>query len=247
MHTSRVSSPRFSASRVFVYLETASLYSSPTRLTRLLPQLIFHCATVFYAPRRHSRLLARRPHPPTTLDSPRARLAASCISLAIIHGVSTTSQSSSYAAHSPSSTQSAAAASASPSFRVPILSHLAVRSNSSQGEECSRGCPPVCFAHSLRVIDHHSRVPGPDRRPIRSVPRYLISSRQNVPLAIHLGPGRVPGPSRVMPNTSTFFYWQCMEDSVLPLGADPYHARRLLWNLEQEASLAGARRIVELG
>jgi hypothetical protein len=71
MHTSRVSSPRYSASRVFFCLETASLYSSPTRLTRLLPQLIFHCATVFYAPRRHSRLLARRPHSPTTLDSPR--------------------------------------------------------------------------------------------------------------------------------------------------------------------------------
>jgi hypothetical protein len=81
MHTSRVSSPRYSASRVFFCLETASLYSSPTRLTRLLPQLIFHCATVFYAPRRHSRLLARRPHSPTTLDSPRARLAASCASL----------------------------------------------------------------------------------------------------------------------------------------------------------------------
>jgi hypothetical protein len=81
MHTSRVSSPRYSASRVVFCLETASLYSSPTRLTRLLPQLIFHCATVFYAPRRHSRLLARRPHSPTTLDSPRARLAASCASL----------------------------------------------------------------------------------------------------------------------------------------------------------------------
>jgi hypothetical protein len=82
MHTSRVSSPRYSASRVFFCLETASLYSSPTRLTRLLAQLIFHCATVFYAPRCHSRLLARRPHSPTTLDSPRARLAASCASLA---------------------------------------------------------------------------------------------------------------------------------------------------------------------
>jgi hypothetical protein len=81
MHTSRVSSPRYSASRVFFCLETASLYLSPTRLTRLLPQLIFHCATVFYAPRRHSRLLARRPHSPTTLDSARARLAASCASL----------------------------------------------------------------------------------------------------------------------------------------------------------------------
>jgi hypothetical protein len=81
MHTSRVSSPRYSASRVFFCPETASLYSSPTRLTRLLPQLIFHCATVFYAPRRHSRLPARQPHSPTTLDSPRARLAASCASL----------------------------------------------------------------------------------------------------------------------------------------------------------------------
>jgi hypothetical protein len=59
-------------------------YSSPTRLTRLLPQLMFHCATVFYAPRRHSRLLARRPHSPTTLDSPRARLAASCASLDVM-------------------------------------------------------------------------------------------------------------------------------------------------------------------
>jgi hypothetical protein len=82
MHTSRVSSARYSASRVFFCLETASLYSSPTRFTRVLTQLIFHCATVFYAPRRHSRLLARRPHSPTTLDSPRARLAASCASLA---------------------------------------------------------------------------------------------------------------------------------------------------------------------
>jgi hypothetical protein len=81
MHTSRVSSPGYSASRGFVCLETASLYSSPTRSTRLLPQLIFHCATVFYAPRRQSRVLARRPHSPTTLDSPRARLAASCASL----------------------------------------------------------------------------------------------------------------------------------------------------------------------
>jgi hypothetical protein len=81
MHTSRVSSSRHSASRGFFCLETASLYSSPTRLTRLLPQLIFHCATVFYAPRRHARLLARPPHSPTTLDSPRARLAASCASL----------------------------------------------------------------------------------------------------------------------------------------------------------------------
>jgi hypothetical protein len=86
MHTSRVSSPRYSASRVFFCLETASLYSSPTRLTRLLPQLIFHCATVFYAPRRHSRLLARRTHSPTTLDSPRARLAASCASLGKVVG-----------------------------------------------------------------------------------------------------------------------------------------------------------------
>jgi hypothetical protein len=81
MHTSRVSSPRYSASRVFFCLETASLYSSPTRLTRLLPQLIFHCATVFYATRRHSPLLASGPHSPMTLDSPRARLAASCASL----------------------------------------------------------------------------------------------------------------------------------------------------------------------
>jgi hypothetical protein len=81
MHTSPVYSPRYSASRVFFCLETASPYSSPTRLTRLLPQLIFHCATVFYAPRRHSRLLARRPQSPTTLDSPRARHAASCASL----------------------------------------------------------------------------------------------------------------------------------------------------------------------
>jgi hypothetical protein len=86
MHTSRVSSPRYSASRVSFCLETASLYSSPTRLTRLLPQLIFHCATVFYAPRRHSRLLARQPHSPTTLDSPRARLAASCASLSTLCG-----------------------------------------------------------------------------------------------------------------------------------------------------------------
>jgi hypothetical protein len=91
MHTSRVSSPRYSASRVFFCLETASHYSSPTRLTRLLPQLIFHCATVFYAPRRHSRLLARRPHSPTTLDSPRARLAASCASLArVLSAIGTT-------------------------------------------------------------------------------------------------------------------------------------------------------------
>jgi hypothetical protein len=56
--------------------------SKPPRSTRaLLPPPIFRCATVFYATRRHSLLLARGPHSPTTLDSPRARLAHSCASL----------------------------------------------------------------------------------------------------------------------------------------------------------------------
>jgi hypothetical protein len=55
MHTSRVSSPRHSAARVFFCLETASLYSSPTRLHSATPPTHFPLCHRFL---RHSTPLA---------------------------------------------------------------------------------------------------------------------------------------------------------------------------------------------
>jgi hypothetical protein len=81
MNTSRVSSPRYSASRVFFCIETASLYSSPTRLHSPTPPTHFPLCHRFL---RHSMTLASTREGaalPTTLDSPRARLAHSCASL----------------------------------------------------------------------------------------------------------------------------------------------------------------------
>jgi hypothetical protein len=81
MHTSRVYSTRYSTSRVFFCLEIASVYSCRTREYAPTPRLIFQFGTVFEAPRHASWLLASLPPSPMSLDSPRARLAASCASL----------------------------------------------------------------------------------------------------------------------------------------------------------------------
>jgi hypothetical protein len=73
--------------RVSVILEGHSRmarFYCPLNLYGPLTAMDPNSATVSYAPRRHSRLLARRPHSPTTLDSPRARLAASCASLGMV-------------------------------------------------------------------------------------------------------------------------------------------------------------------
>jgi hypothetical protein len=82
MHTSRVYSSRYWTSRVFFF---ASQSPRSTRAlleyTRLLPRLISQFGTVFEPPRHASWLLASSPPSQMRLDSPRARLAASCASL----------------------------------------------------------------------------------------------------------------------------------------------------------------------
>jgi hypothetical protein len=68
MHTSRVSSSRYSASRVFFCLETASLYSSPTRLHSPTPLAHFPLCHLFL---RHSTPLASTREGAALPDDPR--------------------------------------------------------------------------------------------------------------------------------------------------------------------------------
>jgi hypothetical protein len=72
MHTCRVSSPRHSASRVFFCLETASLYSSPTRLHSPTPPTHFPLCHRFL---RHPTPLASTREGAALPDDPRL---ASC-------------------------------------------------------------------------------------------------------------------------------------------------------------------------
>jgi hypothetical protein len=68
MHTSRVSSPRHSTSRVFFCLETASLHSSRTRLHSPTPLTHF---ALCHRSLRHSTPLAATREWATLLDDPR--------------------------------------------------------------------------------------------------------------------------------------------------------------------------------
>jgi hypothetical protein len=79
MHTSRVSSTRYSASRVFFCLEIASLYSSSTRVYSSVPGTHF----AFWPCVRHHSWLLRATREFATLPDSPARLAASCASLAV--------------------------------------------------------------------------------------------------------------------------------------------------------------------
>jgi hypothetical protein len=78
MHTSRVSSPRHSASRLFFCLEPASLYSSPTRLHSPTPPTHFPSCHRFL---RHSTPLASTREGAGLPDDPRL---ASCLTRPLV-------------------------------------------------------------------------------------------------------------------------------------------------------------------
>jgi hypothetical protein len=78
MHTSRVSSPRHSASRVFFCLETAELYSSPTRLHSATPPAHFPLCHRFLC---HSTPLASTREGAALPDDPRL---ASCSTRSLV-------------------------------------------------------------------------------------------------------------------------------------------------------------------